>query len=654
MVKRIALSGIAIIGLCLISCQQISDKESLALDINPQSKILHTKSGASENSLLVKFAEVPTQEILNGLCSNGVQSFEPLFNSVPGKEALEKEIGLDRWYIAHLTGKSSIDNIANAIAENNKVSVVEYNLQMTSGPDDLTLPYEGSLIPSKASMSELGFNDPLISEQWNYYNLGDKSIAETAYAGGDINIKDTWRNLTAGDPSIIVAVVDQGVMYSHPDLSANMWVNEKEKSGIEGVDDDNNGYIDDIYGYNFVENTADINYDDTEYDTGHGTHCAGTIGAVNNNGVGMAGVAGGTGKGDGVRIMSCQIFSAGYGGETRHTSRAIKYAADNGASVISCSYGYPGGTYLTDGEFLRMSGAEADAVRYFEASKNNPVLDGGIAVYAAGNDGLPYAGYPGALNDIICVSAFGPDFLPTSYTNYGPGCNIVAPGGDAYLPPWQNSKGMIVSTVPNSVSPNGYGYKVGTSMACPHVSGIVALGLSYAKKLGKKFSTKDFKTMVISSANDFDSRLHGTKKYYMNAYPELNLGQFMKKMGTGSIDTWILMMKIEGVPYTIAETGKNQFIDISDYFGTSSVNLTYLSVEISDADREALGLASDPYMQYGSLFIHPTKMGSGKVKIKAIGGGTELGGQNSIGGMEMVQEISIISRPFKSKNGGWL
>lgn len=654
MVKRIAISGIAAIGLCLISCQQTFEDGLLAIDVQLQSKILHTKSGASENSLLVKFAEVPSQGMLDEFLSKGVRSFEPLFNSVPGKEALEKEIGLDRWYVAHLSGNRSIESTADALAQHSRVSVVEYNLLMTFGTDELTFPYEGPVLATKASMSELGFNDPLISEQWNYYNLGDKSIAETAYAGGDINVKDTWNTLTAGDPSIIVAVVDQGVMYSHPDLSANMWVNEKEKAGVEGVDDDKNGYVDDIYGYNFVDNTADINYDKTQYDTGHGTHCAGTIGAVNNNGVGMAGVAGGTGNGDGVRIMSCQIFSAGNGGETRHSSRAIKYAADNGASVISCSYGYPGGTFKTDGEFLRMSGAEADAVRYFEASKNNTVLDGGIAVYAAGNDGLPYAGYPGALNDIICVSAFGPDFLPTSYTNYGPGCNIVAPGGDAYLPPWQNTKGMIVSTVPYSVAQSGYGYKVGTSMACPHVSGIVALGLSYAKKLGKTYSIKDFKTMVISSANDFDSRLNGTKKYYMNAYPELNLGQFMKKMGTGSIDTWILMMKIEGVPYIIAETGKNQFIDVSDYFGTSSVNLTYLSVEVSDADREALGLASDPYMQYGSLFIHPTKMGSGKIKIKAVGGGTELGGQNSIGGMEMVQEISIISRPFKSKNGGWL
>lgn len=656
MTRRLSFIALSAVALGLCACQQTLEDMSLAGPV-AESKILHTKSGASTDDLLVKFASVPTDEELSVLATGPVVSFEKLFPSTPGKEALEAEFGLDRWYIVNLASEADVDAAAMQLAECKKVSVVEYDVQMKLATDGLTYPYEGPVAATKASMSDLGFNDPLISEQWNYYNLGDKSVASTAYAGGDINVKDTWQTLTTGDPSVIVAVVDQGVDHSHPDLASAMWVNQAELAGQSGVDDDKNGYVDDIYGYNFVDGTGQINYDrNMDYDTGHGTHCAGIIGAINNNGTGMAGVAGGSGKNDGVKIMTCQVFSAGYGGETRHTSRAIKYAADNGASIISCSYGYRGGTYMSDDAFLDKDGAEASAVRYFEASKNNKAIDGNIAIYASGNDGDPYAGYPGALNDIVCVSAFGPDYLPTFYTNYGPGCNIVAPGGEAYLPPWTSYKGMILSTVPLKVAASGYGYKQGTSMACPHVSGIAALGISYAQKLGKKFSLRDFKNMLVSSANDFDSRLNGSKTYaQVNGSPgSLNLGQFMKKMGTGSVDTWIFMMKIEGVPCLTAETGKNSWVDVSDYFGTSSKNLTYLSVEISAKDREALGLAEDPYMEYGRLYIHPTKMGAGKVTIKAVGGGTVVGGGNQIGGMEMVQEVSIISRPFKVNNGGWL
>lgn len=642
----------AVLGFC--ACQQIMDDPGLGVHAQ-ESKILHTKAGASPEGLLVKFASAPTDELLASLTDEKVTSFERLFPSIPGKEELENQFGMDRWYIANIAEGADLESSAKTLSMSPKIKVVEYDINMKLATDGLTFPYEGPVTATKASMSDLGFNDPLISEHWNYYNLGDKSVATSAYAGGDINIKDTWQQLTAGDPSIIVAVVDQGVDYSHPDLASAMWVNQAEKGGQAGVDDDKNGYVDDVYGYNFVDGKGELNYDqDPDEDTGHGTHCAGIIGAINNNATGMAGVAGGTGNNDGVRLMSCQIFSGGRGGATVHTSRAIKYAADNGASIISCSYGYPGGYYMSDGAFMRSDGAEADAVRYFEATKNNNVIDGGVAIYASGNDGDPYAGYPGALNDVICVSAFGPDYLPTNYTNYGPGCNIVAPGGEAYLPPWTSYKGMILSTVPIKVAPSGYGYKQGTSMACPHVSGIAALGLAYAQKLGKKFTTREFKELLVSSANDFDSRLNGTKTYYMNAYPELNLGRFMKKMGTGSIDTWIFMMKLEGIPCLIAETGRNQWIDVSEYFGTSSVNLTYLSVDVSDKDKEALGLAEKPYMQYGKLYIHPTKTGSGKITIRAVGGGTIVGGDDAIGGMEISQEVSIISRSFKSSNGGWL
>lgn len=640
-------------GLGLCSCQQNLNEITLEVP-DAESKIIHTKSGSLTDRLLVKFVSEPDEDQIASLFSGDVISVEKLFPSVPGKEELEKECGLDRWYVIQVSQSAAVESVALSLAGRKSVSVVEYDACVELASDRISYPYEGPVVATKAAMSDLGFNDPLLQDQWNYYNLGDKSVASSAYAGGDINIKDTWLGLTCGDPSIIVAVVDEGVEYSHPDLAPNMWVNEAERGGTPGKDDDGNGYVDDVYGYNFAENTHEINFDKTDYDSGHGTHCAGIIGAVNNNGIGISGVAGGSGNGDGVRIMGCQIFSGPYGGTQSVSSRAIKYAADNGASIISCSFGQPGANYLGDDSFISKNAVEMDAIRYFEKTKNNDVLDGGVVIFASGNEGYPFASYPGAINDIICVSAFGPDYLPTYYTNYGPGCNIVAPGGEAYLPPWTSYKGMIVSTMPKKMADTGYGYMQGTSMACPHVSGIAALGIAYAKKLGKKFSLKEFNTMLVSSANDFDSRLIGTKKYYADAEPELNLGRFMKQMGTGSIDAWIFMMKIEGVPCLTAEIGKNSWVDVSEYFGTSSKNLTYLSVEVSDKDREALGLAADPYMEYGRLYIHPTKVGSGKVTIRAVGGGTIVGGGDEIGGMEISQEVSIISRPFKVNNGGWL
>lgn len=621
-----------------------------------ESKIINTKSGSAADKLLVKFDSAPTADQLSAVLATGIDSVERLFPSVPGKEKLEKECGLDRWYVLSLGDVADIDALAHTVAAKSFVTAVEYDAYVELASDGIVYPYEGPVVATKAAMSDLGFNDPLLADQWNYLNLGDRSVATTAYAGGDINIKDTWRELTCGDPSIIVAVVDEGVEYSHPDLSPNMWINEAERTGVTGKDDDGNGYVDDIYGYNFIDNTPEINFDRTDNDTGHGTHCAGVIAAANNNGIGVAGVAGGSGNGDGVKVMSCQIFSGPYGGNQSVVSKAIKYAADNGASIISCSFGQPGANYRGDDGYIKNNAAEMDAIRYFEKTKNNDVLDGGVVIFASGNAGDPYASYPGAINDIICVSAFGPDYLPTYYTNYGPGCNIVAPGGEAYLPPWTSYKGMIISTVPKKEAESGYGYMQGTSMACPHVSGIAALGLAYAKKLGKKFTLKEFNTMLVSSANDFDSRLNGTKEYYkMTGSPgSINLGKFMKQMGTGSVDTWIFMMKIEGVPCLTAEVGKNGWVDVSEYFGTSSKNLTYISVDVSDKDRESLGLAADPYMEYGRLYIHPTKIGSGKVTIKAVGGGTVVGGGDVVGGMEITQEVSIISRPFKVNNGGWL
>ena len=673
----------------LVACTAAIDENSLLSSAQDpvtkaQEKIINSPVDVLPSSLLVKLDDSTSPDFASVLASAGVSRIERLFPSVPGKEELEARFGMDKWYEVFLEEDADLETVAKALSLEDRVSTVEYNIRMTKASDCIVYPYEGPAPQTKAD--DAVFNDPSLGDQWHYINPGNSSIATSIKKGADVNVENVWRTLTTGDPSIVVAVVDEGVKYTHPDLKANMWSNTKEIAG-NGVDDDGNGYVDDIYGYNFVDNgpiTWDVTYvnaqGQVDGDSGHGTHCAGTIAAVNNN-VGVAGIAGGSGNGDGCRIMSCQIFSGPGGGGVSAVARAVKYAADNGASVISCSFGYDAGTFLTDDAYGRYASAELAAIKYFEATKNNPVLNGGVAIFASGNDAQPYATYPGAYHDIISVSAFGPDYLPTYYTNYGPGCNIVAPGGEAELRPWTHYKAMVLSTVPSELTESSadkrgkgfdYGYMQGTSMACPHVAGVVALGLSYAKKLGKTYDRVKFQEMVLASANDFESQLNSTSatKNYATSRT-LNLAQFRKQMGTGSIDAWLLCMKIEGIPSIIVKYGENNWADLSTYFGTSATSLTYLSktadglvpvdanskavVEISDADRAALGLAEDPYVQYGRLFVHPTKVGSGKIKVYAVGGGTAVGGGSKpTGGMEISQEVSIVSRSFKSENGGWL
>ncbi len=625
---------------------------------SPMTKVVKLSDDYDHESFLIKFDRVQTEASLAEMSGRMGVSLIKLFTSTSGKEELESQFGLDRWYVAEIVESRPLDRVIDDFEKLSQVALVQYNSKAGKASDGIVYHYDGTSPMTKSGTVEYPFNDPSLVDQWHYWNQGSTSIATSIKKGADINVVDSWKELTCGDPSVIVAVVDEGVKYTHPDLRDNMWINTGEVPD-NGIDDDNNGYVDDIYGYNFVDN-GPITWAKAG-DSGHGTHCAGTIAAVNNNNVGVSGVAGGSGKGDGCRIMSCQVFSGYSGGAVRETVNAIKYAADMGASIISCSFGYTS-AFASDNDYLRRVGsAEIDVIHYFEASQNNDVLNGNIAIFAAGNDAHDYAHYPGAYNDIISVSAFGPDYLPTSYTNYGPGCNISAPGGESLLPPWDSYRALILSTVPSELDQRygstmakgfDYGYMQGTSMACPHVSGIVALALSYAKKLGKKFDRDVFKDMIITSANDMDTHLNGTKTYANGT--TLDLAKFYHKLGTGSIDTWLLMMQIEGIPSLIAETGKNQWMDLSKYFGTASASLTYIGVEVSDSDRKVLGLVQDPYIKYGRLYIHPTKMGSAKFTIKAVGGGDEIGGGDKVGGMEVSQDVSVISRPFKSSNGGWL
>lgn len=582
-------------------------------------------------------------------------TIEPAIRHKPKNEALAQELGLDRWFYVSFDERYTPVEVMELVAPHPAVCAVEFNTLSRPASDCRSTPYNRATLPMSTSGAELGFDDPMNDLQWNLHNDGNGNIATTAREGADVGVRDAWR-LTTGSKEVIVAVCDAPVKYTHPDLADAMWVNEAEMNGAEGVDDDGNGFVDDVHGYNFCTegySYGAINWM-AEGESGHGTHVAGIIAAVNNNSEGVSSIAGGDGSGNGVRIMTCQIFEGGLSAGNREISEAFIYAADNGASIAQCSYGYDAATYASDNAYINASSLEYQAIKYFTApeNSNHPSLGANLAIFAAGNEAASNSDYPGALPICISVTAFGPDYLPGWYTNYGRGCNITAPGGD-YLPNVSGERdySQILSTCISEVS-GDYAWMSGSSMACPHVSGVAALGISYAEQLGKSFTGEEFRDMLLTSVSDINQYLEGTKQYVTEGVT-LDLSTYYRRMGTGAIDAWRLMMQIEGTPSIMVRTGESSSVSLDEYFGESADDITYRDIIIDDEARETLGIVLEPKVKNGVLTIKCTNSGSAKIRITAIAGGGQLGGGNNIGGTEISREISIISRGVYSSNGGW-
>lgn len=665
------------------------DQPQATPEASVANKFVNTSSDAVQGKLLfyVDKGSVAQLEAASAVSSGigsldavaaeiGATKIEQVFNMKVNAE-LKRELGMDRWFSIHFSEDVDVENAAKALSTVANVQRIEFATLIKTPVFDEAEEVEAAMGSTRADATEFPVNDPDFFKQWGLLNEGNRNVADDKEAtyedykdadfvspyvkkGADINVVPAWE-LTMGSPDVIVAVLDNGIDYNHKDLNANMLVNDKELNGQEGVDDDNNGYVDDIYGYNFYTNKPVITFGE-----GHGTHVAGIISAVSNNNEGIAGVAGGDGNG-GVRLLCCQMLSDeedGYkSSDWDCAAKAMEYAADRGAVIANNSWGNDPGLLVTDNSYKVNMTLRHTAFNYFmtmqtkaREESNFKAMEGGIIIFAAGNESAPMAGYPGAYNEYVSVTSLGPDGLPAYYTNYGPGCNIAAPGGEFFVNQYGHAmrSGCIRSTLPN----DKYGYMQGTSMATPMVSGVAALMLSYANDLGKHYTADQFKSMLLTAVRTLDDM--PSSKPYM--YGELSLSAYKGAMGTGAIDAYSALMAVRGISCVPVKAGVEAVIDLRSIIADGHTLPKVMEEIIVPADvRARLGIKNETIFG-DKLIITCENPGGGIIKIVMVAGGDSVGGGNSMGGMRIEKEIAlIVSDSFNadengvvSQPGGWL
>ena len=406
---------------------------------------------ANENQqVLIRTTQARKPRVMNELPLNG--NYLPnqlIIRFKPSSELYSSHSDIHLHYDSQLIDR--IDVLDMQVWQINDDSKLLETMQLISQRKDVIF-----VEPNYAVIANEIPDDAFFSQLWGLNNLGQTG----GIIDADIDAVETW-NTTTGSRDVVVAIIDSGIDYTHPDLAANMWMNEGEISN-NGIDDDNNGYVDDIYGYDFANNDGDP-FDDSN----HGTHVAGTIGAAGNNGIGVVGVS------HQVSLMGIKFLGANGFGSTSDAAEGIIYAVDNGAMILNNSWG--GGGFS---ETLRAA---------IEYAHQNDVL----FLAAAGNSGTNNdisPSYPASyeVDNVISVAATNHNDQLAAFSQYGSqSVDLGAPGVD------------ILSSVPG----NAYTSFNGTSMATPHVSGVAALLKAHAPNL----SNLEIKQILFDSIDPIPS-----------------------------------------------------------------------------------------------------------------------------------------------------
>tara|TARA_Y100000768_G_C23991331_1_gene693645 strand:- start:10516 stop:12195 length:1680 start_codon:yes stop_codon:yes gene_type:complete len=369
-------------------------------------------------------------------------------NGLEVKKNLDLEIGFFQVVQTNAKNNKSLNSLLHSLNQDPAIEYAEPNYKY-----QVILNKHNQLDITDVLTNNFATHDPMYNKLWGLENTGNNepqsrgtNSSPSGVAGADVNALAAW-NITKGDRSIKIAVIDTGVDYNHEDLRDNMWVNTAEANGKPGVDDDGNGYVDDIHGYDFANNDGD-----PMDGNGHGTHCSGTIAAEHDNNKGIAGVM------SQAQIVAIKFLTDQGSGSTDDAISAINYATKIGVDIMSNSWGGGGHSRALE-EAIELA---RDRGIIFTAAAGNSASD---------NDTDPQypANYP--VDNIISVAAHNYNNQLASFSCYGSDTvHVAAPGRN------------ILSTTPG----NTYSVYSGTSMATPHVTGVIGLYLSHHGKVNPK------------------------------------------------------------------------------------------------------------------------------------------------------------------------